>query len=1082
MSMDDATLRQVTAARPDASTWLSANAGSGKTRVLTDRVARLLLADVSPQRILCLTYTKAAATEMQNRLFRRLGEWAMLEDAVLIEALSQLGVGALAPDTLAKARRLFARAIETPGGLRIQTIHSFCATLLRRFPLEAGVSPSFTEMDDRAAALLRDDIVEEMADRLAPDAVATLARAFSGTDFADLSAQMASQRDGLLPALTASQIRAACGLEDGDTAESILSRVFLGGEAEWLAQVADILTAGSATDAKNAPRLRVLPDMDGLATLEEVLLTGSGAKEPFTAKIGSFPTKATRAALGPLLDRLEDLMRRVEEARPKRLALRAAQRSVALHDFAAVFLPEYDKRKALRGWLDFDDLIRRTVHLLTDPSVAQWVLFRLDGGIDHILVDEAQDTSPEQWRVIELLAQEFASGQGARDVERTIFVVGDKKQSIYSFQGADVAAFDRMKGHFASRLAEAQLGLQDLQLEHSFRSSATILRLVDRTFDDTPPEALGGAMRHIAFRDMPGRAELWPVVEPSETPEDEDWSSPVDLISDEHHHARLATRIADRIGEMIRTGVQIPDGRGFRPCHAGDFLILVRGRGGVFNPLIRACKVAGLPIAGADRLKLGAELAVRDLTALLAFLSTPEDDLSLAAILRSPLFGWSEDQLYRLAQPREGYLWAALRHVEGEATRILRDLRNHSDFLRPYDLIERVLTRHDGRRRLLARLGAEAEDGIDELLSQALAYEQTDVPSLTGFLSWLTTDEVEVKRRMDSAGRMIRVMTVHGAKGLEAPIVILPDIADHRPQDREELVAVEGGTLWKVAQAEAPAAMAEALAVRKAAREAESLRLLYVALTRAQCWLIAAAAGKVDQADNWYNLIRQGMERAGAVAHDRGLRLEDGTWPDPAPAAAEAVAETFALPEWTRRHVGDPPAMPKLLSPSNLGGAKALAGEGMEEEAAKARGTQLHLLLEHLPTAPDRARLLVPDDDLLAEAHAVLAAHPALFAPDTLAEVAVTADLEGARLYGTIDRLIVEADRVLAIDFKSNRTVPATPEQVPDGILRQMGAYAHALAQIWPDRRVDTAILWTRNATLMDLPPDLVRAALARRD
>ncbi|WP_435165311.1 double-strand break repair helicase AddA [Falsirhodobacter sp. 1013] len=1082
MNMDDATLRQVTAARPDASTWLSANAGSGKTRVLTDRVARLLLADVSPQRILCLTYTKAAATEMQNRLFRRLGEWAMLEDAALTEALSQLGVGALAPDTLAKARRLFARAIETPGGLRIQTIHSFCATLLRRFPLEAGVSPSFTEMDDRAAALLRDDIIEEMADRLAPDAVATLARAFTGADFADLSAQMASQRDGLVPALPAAQIRAACGLDDDDTPDAILSRVFLGGEADWLAQVADILTTGSATDAKNAPRLRVLPDMDGLATLEDVLLTGAGAKEPFTAKIGSFPTKATRAALGPLLDRLEDLMRRVEDARPKRLALRAAQRSVALHDFAAVFLPEYDKRKAARGWLDFDDLIRRTVHLLTDPSVAQWVLFRLDGGIDHILVDEAQDTSPEQWRVIELLAQEFASGQGARDVERTIFVVGDKKQSIYSFQGADVAAFDRMKGHFASRLAEAQLGLQDLQLEHSFRSSATILRLVDRTFDDTPPEALGGAMRHIAFRDMPGRAELWPVVEPSETPEDEDWSSPVDLISDEHHHARLATRIADRIGEMIRTGVQIPDGRGFRPCHAGDFLILVRGRGGVFNPLIRACKVAGLPIAGADRLKLGAELAVRDLTALLSFLSTPEDDLSLAAILRSPLFGWSEDELYRLAQPREGYLWAALRHVEGETTRILRDLRNNSDFLRPYDLIERVLTRHDGRRRLLARLGAEAEDGIDELLSQALAYEQTDVPSLTGFLSWLTTDEVEVKRRMDSAGRMIRVMTVHGAKGLEAPIVILPDIADHRPQDREELVAVEGGTLWKVAQAEAPAVMAEALAARKAAREAESLRLLYVALTRAQCWLIAAAAGKVDQDDNWYNLIRQGMKRAGAVEHDRGLRLEDGVWPDPAPAAAEAVPDRVALPDWTWRHAGDPPALPKLLSPSNLGGVKALAGEGLEEEAAKARGTQLHLLLEHLPTAPDRALQRVPDETLLAEARAVLATHPALFAPETLAEVPVTADLHGERLYGTIDRLIVAPDHVLAIDFKSNMTVPATPDQVPEGILRQMGAYAHALAQIWPDLPIRTAILWTRNATLMDLPPDLVQAALNRRD
>ncbi|QUS36415.1 double-strand break repair helicase AddA [Falsirhodobacter algicola] len=1074
MTMDDATLRQVTAARPDASTWLSANAGSGKTRVLTDRVARLLLADVSPQRILCLTYTKAAATEMQNRLFRRLGEWAMLEDAALIAQLAQLGVGELAPDTLAKARRLFARAIETPGGLRIQTIHSFCATLLRRFPLEAGVSPSFTEMDDRAAALMREDIMEELADRR-PEIVERLARNFSGADFSSLSGQVAARRAALMPPMSEEAICAACGLEPGMTTEALLARVFLGGEEEWLAEVAAILAAGSTTDMNAAPHLRIQPDLEGLSALEKVFLTKTGAA-PFTAKIGKFPTKATRTALGPLLDRLEDLMRRVEDARPQRLALRAATRSSALHAFAGAFLPEYDSRKAQRGWLDFDDLIRRTVHLLTDPSVAQWVLFRLDGGIDHILVDEAQDTSPEQWRVIELLAQEFSSGIGARDVERTIFVVGDKKQSIYSFQGADVAAFDRMKAHFAERLAEARQGLQDLQLEHSFRSSSTILRLVDRTFDEVPPEALGGPMRHIAFRDMPGRAEIWPVIEPTKPPEDEDWASPVDLISDEHHNARLAAEIADRIDGMIRQGVQIPDGGGFRPCHAGDFLILVRGRGGVFNPLIRACKVKGLPIAGADRLKLGAELAVRDLTALLSFLSTPEDDLSLAAVLRSPLLGWSEDALYRLAQPREGYLWAALRHEECEATRILRDLRNQADYLRPYDLIERMLTRHDGRRRLLARLGTEAEDGIDELLSQALAYEQTDVPSLTGFLSWLTTDEVEVKRRMDSAGRMIRVMTVHGAKGLEAPIVILPDTTNPRARDRDELVSVEGGMLWKVAAAEAPPPMAAALEASRAAREAESLRLLYVALTRAQCWLIAAAAGEVNQEASWYSLIHKGMERAGAVPHQGGLLLQDGTWPDPAPEADIAPPPPEPLPDWTRRPAADPPALARRLSPSDLGGAKALPGEGLPEEDAKARGTALHLLLEHLPlgTIPEA------DPALLAEAEAVLAAHPALFAPETLAEVPVTADLDGARLVGTIDRLVVAQDRILAVDFKSNATVPASPSAVPEGILRQMGAYAHALAQIWPDRRVETAILWTRHATLMPLPPDAVAAALQR--
>lgn len=227
---DEASERQVQAADPRASTWLSANAGSGKTRVLTDRVARLLLDGVEPQRILCLTYTKAAASEMQNRLFRRLGEWAMLEDAALRAALDALGVEAVGHEVLAQARRLFARAIETPGGLRIQTIHSFCATLLRRFPLEAGVSPQFTELDDRAARLLRDEILEEMADRTAPALVAELARAYTGEEFGALAEEVARNRAGLVPPLDAAACRALYGVTGG--ADELLAQVFLGGEEE----------------------------------------------------------------------------------------------------------------------------------------------------------------------------------------------------------------------------------------------------------------------------------------------------------------------------------------------------------------------------------------------------------------------------------------------------------------------------------------------------------------------------------------------------------------------------------------------------------------------------------------------------------------------------------------------------------------------------------------------------------------------------------------------------------------------------------------------------------------------------------
>lgn len=1098
--------RQVQASSPAASTWLSANAGSGKTRVLTDRVARLLLGGVEPQHILCLTYTKAAATEMQNRLFKRLGEWAMKPDAALSSALAELGQDVdPASGILAEARRLFARAIETPGGLRIQTIHSFCATLLRRFPLEAGVSPQFTELDDRSARLLRDEIVEEMAESLAPDVVADVARAWTGEDFGTLIAQIVGNRAKFAEPLDHDAARRMFGLRQGDSRDSLLSDVFLGDEAAYMPAVIAAMSAKGGNDEKAAARLAALdfvnPTLATLTALEGIFLYGSDAKksEPFSAKIGSFPTKDTRIVLGALQETLENLMRRVESARITRCGMQALAKAMTLHRFAGVFLPLYEQRKAARGWLDFDDLITRARTVLTDPGVAAWVLFRLDGGIDHILVDEAQDTSPEQWRVIESLAAEFTAGSSARDVDRTLFVVGDKKQSIYSFQGADVAAFDEKQAAFGARFETVGRAFQRLELEHSFRSSPAILGVVDNTFGDRFPSALGGNVQHIAFwHQMPGRVDLWPLIEKAEGGEDDDWQNPVDRLSEEHHTARLAAQVADEIAALIDAGTSIPDQKGgARPVHAGDFLILVQRRSELFSEIIRACKKRGLPIAGADRLKLGAELAVKDISALLAFLATPEDDLSLAAVLRSPLCGWTEAELFALAHGRKGYLWEALRDQTDQhaaTLSLLSDLRDQADFLRPYDLIERLLTRHDGRRRLLQRLGAEAEDGIDELLSQALAYEKTEVPSLTGFLVWLGADEVEVKRQMDSEGARIRVMTVHGAKGLEAPIVILPDTGDPRSRERDEVIEVEGQAVWKTPADESPAPITAARARRKEKDAEERLRLLYVAMTRARSWLIVCGAGEVKQDQSWYRLVLAGMTAAGADALPSGrLRHAFGVWPD-AQTRVSVSQPVSSLPAWATQSAPEPQRAAKLLTPSDLGGAKALPGDGLDEDAAKAWGTALHLLMEHLPSAdpadwPRLAASLVADPtlraDLLAEVTAVLTA-PALrpiFATKeclTLTEVTLTSDLLGRRMIGTVDRLLIWPDRVLAIDFKSNRVVPATAAETPDGILRQMGAYADALAQIYPGRRIDTAILWTRTAQLMQLDPDIVSDALAR--
>ena len=878
MTADDATLRQISAANPGASTWLSANAGSGKTRVLTDRVARLLLRRVSPQHILCLTYTKAAATEMQNRLFRRLGEWAMKNDDNLRKELQQLGVEeTLLPSDLAHARTLFARAIETPGGLKIQTIHSFCASLLRRFPMEAGVSPFFREIDDRSAKLLREEVVEDLASGPHLAVVEKLAMHYTGEDFDGLTSEIVRQREAFLPAIDTAALWAAFDLPKGFSSADLSTQLFLGGEAALLDQLCVALQGSDKVSDQRAaktlsgcgPQGPVLADY---ARLASVFLTGPNAKQPFSAKVDSFPTKDLRTQIASIMEDLDAFMLRVEAARPLRNQLHAAQRTAALYDFAGIFLPAYAARKEQLGWLDFDDLIIGARNLLTNPVVAQWVLFRLDGGIDHILVDEAQDTSPEQWRVIELLAQEFTAGKGARDdVERTIFVVGDLKQSIYSFQGADPREFDRMRQHFEARLQSVDRQLHRQSLDYSFRSSRAVLDLVDATFRVTDGAGLGGMPLHLAFHgDLAGRVDLWPIVPNAEGPDEREWYDPTDKVAQNDSRVVLADRIAEEIGRMIESGSVPGENGAFRKITPGDFLILVQRRSRLFHEIIRACKTRGLNVAGADRLKVGAELAVRDLTALLHFLATPDDDLSLAAVLRSPLIGLSESQLYDLAHTRsESRLWQALRRRKADfphAHETLFQLRNQADFLAPYELIERILTRFDGRLRLLARLGEEAEDGIDAMLSLAMTYEMTEAPSLTGFLSWMETDEVEIKRQSDAAGDRIRVMTTHGAKGLEAPIVILPDTADRMVRHRDDLIQQDGlPPMWKTRADQTPEVIAQALAQAKAAQGEERMRLLYVALTRAEKWLIVCGCGETGKdANNWHGLVQAGMNEAGA--------------------------------------------------------------------------------------------------------------------------------------------------------------------------------------------------------------------------
>jgi len=1096
MTLSDASRAQNRASSPAGSAWVGANAGSGKTRVLTDRVARLLLHGADPQRILCLTYTKAAAAEMKNRLFKRLGAWSMMQDAELQAELAQLEE--TGDVDLAQARQLFARALETPGELKIQTIHAFCGTILRRFPLEAGVSPGFREMDDRATLALRADLMNEIAEQ-EPEVFAAMAVHSPGDGPESLLNAILSQRDSFATPFDRAALEEELGVRLDDAPMAVMGP----DERDLLSRLVDAMTSvGTANEKKTAlPKVVTAMRAHGVEPAESFLLFGEKTdKRDYLAKVDKFATKKVMEALDPAdVEAMNDLAMAVEAARTDRLARGVLERTQALHDFARVFLTRYDAAKAAQGMLDFDDLILRTRSLLTKKDMSPWVLFKLDGGIEHILVDEAQDTSPRQWDVIEALTSEFYAGEGVERSERTLFVVGDEKQSIYSFQGAQPAEFGRMREVFRGRLGAAEKPFGEVALDVSFRSAAPILALTDEVFAPADRGGVRDEVNHAAFDDeKPGRVDLWPFLESEKDATEAPWWQPIDTPSPDRADLQLAQHIAAEIARMLASGTQIPGKDGPRPMTAGDILILLRSRGPLFHGLIGHLKDANVPVAGADRVKLGGELAVKDLLALMRFAVTPDDDLSLASALRSPLFDVDEDALFRMAQGRGkarllGRLQEDPRHAV--AAKLLQAIRDDGDFTRPFEFLDHILTRHDGRRRFIARLGAPAAEGLDELLAQALAYERTEPPTLTGFLNWLEPDTLDIKRELGVAGDAVRVMTIHGAKGLEAPVVILPDTAQRNRKGAPPVLPRDGAApIWQASPNSD--VEAEAVAAHKARGDREQERLLYVALTRAEHWLIVAGAGKrgSDSDPAWFDMVEQGMMDLGATHHAAPDGLEGSTlrlesrWSNGRGEVAAAPAVTrLQAPQW-----GEVPAPveDRLMSPSRMDGAHALPGEGEETARALLRGEVTHALLD-LPmngdfdTMAEPLLVRLPEDmraDVLVEVRHVREA-PALavlFGPDARAEVSVAGVLGTNKVFGRVDRIVRQPDHILIVDFKSNRVIPNSPDQTPEAVLRQMAAYRAVLTPAFPGQRIDVAIVWTAAARLDILPHDLVNAALER--
>lgn len=1160
---------QAKATNPRGSAWVSANAGSGKTFVLARRVLRLLLDDQDPSSLLCLTFTKAAAAEMAARVFDELARWTRLDDQDLADTLADLQGNASAGD-LAKARSLFARALETPGGLKIQTIHAFSESLLHQFPFEAGVAASFTVLDDRDADALmqaaRADVIARAArgdDEPLADAFDRLLRRMADMGLNDTLDAVLRSRHALVRAFDAASITgfdarlshllslhaALLGLGEADRetvgkilADPMRSSAHL--PSDYIEMLQASVPDPSATDIKNTNLMLSAHKSETAESRAEawadLLYTGAGA-----------PRGLSRF-LPRIAKQVPDVLERVAAEQQRGANLIAHAHYADLMHVALKVLDRFESLKARRGALDFDDLIARTAALLTRSDAQAWVRYKIDQRIDHVLVDEAQDTSAQQWAIIRALSDDFFDGDAARqNVTPTFFAVGDDKQSIYSFQGADPRQFDGTRRALETKALQAQIPFEArVQLLLSFRSTRDILSAVDTVFARS--QALQGVtldegLVHEPFRDYRGQVEIWPIIKGQNTEEPEDWTAPVDTLP--APHLQLADAIAHRIAELIAGG-RTP----------GDILILLRTRGAMADAINRALKQRAIAVAGTDRLLLTDHIAVEDLMVLMQVALLPEDDLALATLLTSPLVGLSDEQLELLAVGggdlavgRPGLLIDALNAPTDDpsihqAALDVRHWRAMADYASPFTFLSTVLGADGGRAEMMARLGEDCRDPLDEVLRLARAEETrpgSALASLEAFLDTLRRIKLDIKRDMETRADKVRIMTVHGSKGLEAHTVFLVDTCrlPMSPRGIVEVELPEGETgQGSSHQAVPPLVLiksdthAPAYGQIKQARETRQLeeyrRLLYVAMTRAKDQLIITGHTTGDKEipeGSWYDLVDKAL---GENARDVGALpgLTDGdpvrVWradpwpsmPDAPPDAAEPDGVGAPEVEGLRSLITSATPAPKVrapLRPSKALKDAALSAENWHEQANADRhsrtvadldsaldtapetapgepqqamlfGTLVHKLLEMnwAPTLDDALRLSAAfmedvDDGLVASAfkqaqtvRSMLQAE-LIFGPTSRAEIAVRGTLtdqagQPRSVSGSIDRLVIGRDDILAIDFKTNSSVP-DPEnlhsQVPD-YCAQMAIYADLLAGLFPDKTIRCGLLWTSQPRL----------------
>ena len=1103
--------QQRAAADPAYSVWVEASAGTGKTKVLTDRLLRLLLAGVEPQRLLCLTYTKAAAAQMNERISSYLSKWTIMSDEDLgadIENLlgTQL-TGQNRENLIRSARMLFADLLDTPGGIKIQTIHSFCQDILKRFPLEANISPYFDVLDDRG----REDVLARIKKELLADEINETSPIKSAVEYfthnlSEYSFPKVLNHITANRAILEEVLEKYAGLEqflpilarhlnvtDSDD-EDTLKAVFMQSvNHDEVKRNTEAWSHGGKSDREKCDKLsRIFSHKQTAADYEiykTVFLTVKG--QPLSERY--MAGKDAQKADEELLNRAYQEAERLQKMNQKLEKLRLYNSTKYFLILAEELNRKYREYKEQKSVSDYDDLILLTRRLLSDPTTAAWVLYKLDGGIDHILLDEAQDTSPEQWDIIKYLSEEFFAGAGINNKRNTIFAVGDRKQSIFSFQGADPDKFDTMSKYFADKAGNS---FKKVNLEVSFRSAPAILQTVNKIFasPDTAKGVVsdGETVNHKPFRAGEfGHVEIWePFIaeENDKAQDDSQLLPPMEMCPRTSVRTKLAKAIAGRIKSMVNETFQTDHPLNFR-----DFMVLVRKRDAFVDEFIRACKKMHVEISGADKMVLTEQIAVQDLISLGKFLLLPNDDLSLAEVLKSPLFGLDDDDLTELCWDRKkALLWTRLSDNPkyADVYKQLQTLLDKTDYIRPYELYNFVLTKMGGRRHFIERMGLEVEDALDEFINLTISFEQNNTPSLQEFIEWMEQSDVVIKRQTEQKEiNAVRLMTVHGSKGLQAPVVFLPDTISVKSYKCEQNILFDDEYAYYPLNADAYDD--NCLSVKQKNDEKaneEYRRLLYVALTRAEDQMIICGYANSDKINekSWFSLCEKALVENG-YPEDKIFKItSEEIIKKDLKNTQIAFGDTPIIPDWFYEDVIAEDTLAKPYTPSHLetdDDEPDSVSPLSEKGDFYRRGTIIHKLLQFLPQNSDNpekatdiflqknAADFTPRQTEQIKTEVMALLHDPNFAPlfgkDAQSEVPIVGEVNGKMISAQLDKLLVLPDKVIIVDFKTNRPPAQSVADTPPAYIRQLEIYAELIRRIYPDLPVETYILWTNEARLM---------------